>query len=592
MKKTQKLKTEWNLKHFYKGITDPQIQKDVERVKRSYDRFAKTYNGRKDYLTSVTQLVKALHEYERLMKRNNYTFTLYLQYVLSIEGQNTTARALANKIEMEMQEYENKITFFRLALGSISKKKQKIYLKDRRLERYHELLRHVFDYAKYQLTEKEEKILSLKSLPAHDMWEQGVEKLLSGKTIRHKGKQIPISQAANMISNLPTKERQVVHKKLNRVLIDEGSDFAESVLNALYIDRKISDELRGFKKPYEATLLSHDMDEKTVLTLVETVTDNFSIARRFYAIKKKLLDVKKLTYADRNASIGKVKQTFTYEESYRLLYGVFGSADLRFARILERMAKDGFIDVYPKKGKRGGAFCSSYHDNPTFVFLNHVDTFDSLTTFAHEMGHAIHFELSKPLPIMYRGCSTAVAETASTLFEGIVFEYVFEKLTPKEQIIALHDRLNDLVNTIFRQIAAFNFELDLHNRVREEGFVGKEVMASMLTEHLNAYTGPAMTITKEDGYQFVSWGHFRWSFYVYSYAFGALLSMALLRRYKEDPVFMQRIITFLESGESKSPYSIFKEMGIDISSPQLVADGLKEIEDTIETLEALIKKHK
>jgi oligoendopeptidase F len=152
---------------------------------------------------------------------------------------------------------------------------------------------------------------------------------------------------------------------------------------------------------------------------------------------------------------------YTFSESLKLVRDAFGALDPKFCEIVDTYAHNGQLDVYPKRGKSGGAFCSHLHGLPTYILLNHVDTFNSFTTLAHEAGHGIHSELSAAQPVWYEGYSTAVAETASTFFEGIAFDHATKHLKGIERIKVLHDRIQNDISTIFRQIAFFNFELEL-----------------------------------------------------------------------------------------------------------------------------------
>ncbi len=420
------------------------------------------------------------------------------------------------------------------------------------------------------------------------MWTQGQEKLLNQQTVLFKGKNIPLSEAQNLFSELPTPQRRKLDADISAVL--KGiSHFAESEINAVYTDKKINDELRGFKHPYSATILHYQNDEKSIMTLVETVTKYFSISHRFYKLKAKLLKENKLEYSDRAAKVGEIKVKLTFDDTLKILRSAFEKVDPAYVEILDRYMENGQVDVFPKKGKRGGAFCSSNIGLPTFVMLNHVDNLKSLKTFAHEMGHAIHAEFSKSQPPLYEGHTISVAEVASTLFENFAFNEVFEKLSDAEKIIALHDKINDTIGTIFRQIACFNFELELHTTIRANGSISKEDIAKLHNKHMKAYLGPLFDIKEDSGYFFVSWPHIRYSFYVYSYAYGELISRALYKKYQQDPNYISKIEEFLAAGGSKSPEKIFKDIGIDTSKPEFFVDGLKIIEEDIKKLEKLVK---
>lgn len=224
------------------------------------------------------------------------------------------------------------------------------------------------------------------------------------------------------------------------------------------------------------------------------------------------------------------------------------------------------------------------------VLLNHVDDMRSLETLAHEMGHAIHSERSKTQRPLYQDYSTATAETASTFFEGLVFEKVFDSLPERDKIAALHDKIAGDVATIFRQIAFFNFEKELHTRVRAEGFLSKEAIAQLLNKHMRAYIGNNLSLTEQDGYFFVAVGHFRMFFYVYSYAYGQLISSSLRALYKAGKLTAEDIDKFLCAGGSNTPENIFASIGVDVTKPSFFKAGLDAVEADIALLESLVKK--
>ena len=224
------------------------------------------------------------------------------------------------------------------------------------------------------------------------------------------------------------------------------------------------------------------------------------------------------------------------------------------------------------------------------VLLNHVDDLRSLTTFAHEMGHAIHAERSKGQAPLYQGHSTAVAETASTLFENLVFKALLKSMSPKEQVAALHAKLDDDMASIMRQIAFFNFEKDLHARVRTEGSMTREEMAKLLAEHLRAQLGPAVKVDDRDGYSFVYVSHFRRFFYVYTYAYGNLISNVLADRWADDPRYIESIDRFLCAGASASPENIFKDIGVDTKDPTFFKKGLARMEADVKLLQKLTRR--
>jgi oligoendopeptidase F len=586
-----KIKTEWNLGLLYKNEKDPQIEADVRAVEKAYREFEDTYKKHREYLKHEDALLTALKEYETLAAMSSSKSVRYFYYRKDLNSADQTAESMLNKLSDRLTKAYNNIIFFELSIGKIPEADQQKILKNKNLEHFHYFLELIFKNAKYTLSEAEEKILNLKSLPSYSMWVDSQEKNLYSKSVTWKGKELPLPQAMNMISVLPTKDRRKLHDEVMKVL-QSASQFAESEINAVYTDKKIDDELRGHQKPYSATILGYQNDEKSVMNLVDTVTNNFSICNNFYALKTKLMKENYLEYADRAAKIGKTEKVITFEQGLSIVRKAFGKAGEKYVSMLNKFLANGQIDVYPKKGKTGGAYCSSSTGIPTFVLLNNSDSFRSVMTIGHEMGHAFHSELSKSQTPLYQGYVTSVAEVASTLFENFVFEEMFETLNDKEKIIALHDRINDDVATIFRQIACFNFELELHEQIRAKGALSKEEIAAAHNKHMKAYLGPKFKMKDIDGYFFVNWSHIRRFFYVYSYSYGQIISKALYKKFKENPDFMREIEKFLSAGGSKSPEDIFKDIGIDVSKPEFFEQGLKSVEEDIKRLEKLAKEAK
>ena len=592
MAKSKKIamRTEWNLALFYSSLKDPQIEKDMRRIEKAYEIFEKKYRNTTRYLHNDTALKNVLDDYEALYRETDGARPImYVAYRKELQADDHESEARMRVFENRLIKASNRIQFFELVLGSIPKNKQKEFLASKKLTPYHRYLESVFEAAKYMLSEKEEAILSLKSTTSRSMWISGVEASTSARMVQYKKEPIPVNKALNMVSALRTqKERTTLWGGVLDTL-EQTSDFAESEINALFTDKKINDELRGFKEPYDATVFGYENNPKTVEDLVSVVTKGFPVSHRFFSIKKKLLGLQTMHYEDRNVSIGKIKKKFSFTDSVHIVREAYASLHPAYADILDTYLTRGQIDVYPKKGKSGGAFCSSSYANPTMVLLNHVDEPRSLMTIAHEMGHAIHAERAKTQPPLYQGHSTSVAETASTFFEGVLFDYLLREMSPKEKLVLLHDRIQDDIATIQRQIAFFNFELALHRKIRKEGWVPKKDIMHMLNTEMEAYLGRAVTMKERDGLFFVAVGHFRNPFYVYSYAYGQLISKALLREVRKDASYIEKIDQFLSAGNSKKPEQIFADIGITVG-PKLFADGLLALSEDIDEFERLSRE--
>ena len=597
--KTQKktatqYKTEWDFTLFYKqGLKDPKIEKDVKAIEEACALFEEKYAKNDAYLKAEEALLIVLKDNEDLSKLLSAAKPLYyLQLLLAVDSQNNKVQSLFNLLNDRVTKAGNKVVFFEINLGKVDSDTQKRFMHSGVLSKYHYFLERLFLTAKHLLSEPEEKILSLKYTTSRGMWNDYSDKLLNSQTVVWKGKKIPIPEASGLISTLQKKERDSLHKIMSEKL-KEISFFSEAEMTAILTDKKIGDELRNFKKPYESRALSTQNSVEAIENVVKVVNSQNKIANDFYKLKAKFLGLKTLGYADRAVGIGRASQKMSFDESVQLFKQSLQEIDPVFLQIFERLINSGQVDVYPKKGKTGGAFCASGIDSPTFVLLNNVPNSNSFLTLAHEMGHAFHSELSKKSqPPTYQSYTLSVAEVASTFFENIAFEVLLEKATPKERVLLEFQRIQDDVSTIFRQIACFNFELAMYEEVKTKGSISKERMAELHNQSMSKYLGSNVKLNELDGYFFVQWSHLRNHFYVFTYAYGQIISKALYAEYKKDKNFIQSIIKFLSAGGSMSPDEIFRSIGIDTTKPDFFLKALKEVAADIKNLEKLARQLK
>lgn len=582
------MRTEWNLTLLYKSPKDPAIEQDLLDIEKKGKAFAKKHKSGA-FLRSEAALKRALDEYQALFAELSPAKPLaYFHNRCDLDAADTGANARLMQISARMSKVGALLLFFELSIGKLPKAAQKKYLTSKPLASYKLYLERVFKQASHTLSEAEERVLLLTGQPRVELWIAGVDRAVSSLTVPFEGKELPMGGVFPKITDLPTKKRRALHASAMRQLAGKA-EFAESELNALATAHKIDDELRNFSNPWSATAEGYEISEATVKAIRDGVAATISTAHRFYKLKAKLLKEKRLTYADRGAKIGEIGKKFTFEDSARIYQETIGAMDPEYAAIFESYLQNGQIDVYPKKGKTGGAYCFSSIGMPTWLLLNHTDSFRSLSTLAHEMGHATHYELSKKHQPFYQGLSTAVTETASTLFEGLLADAMLPTLSPKDRIVALHDLLNDAIATVYRQVACFEFEAAFHQEVRERGFVTQDRIRELMNEKMGWYLGPAVKLTPEDGNFFVTWGHLRRHFYVISYVYGILLSFAMREKLAKDPGYAKEIKKFLSLGSSMTPENIFKSIGIDTADPNTFKNGLKVIERNLIELEKLTK---
>jgi oligoendopeptidase F len=582
------IKKEWDLASlYYKDSKDDRIEADLKTAEAVFTNFAKKWR-QKPFTTDIKLLKNALTEYEAL--NANPALTRPSRYFWLRSTLNTNdefANEQSALIQRRLRKVSDLLLFFPLELGKISKAKRKELLENPLLTPYRYYLERLFIGANYHLSEPEEKIINLKSRQSYGMWVDMTDKIINNRCVKWEGKSVALPEAFELIAVLPMAKK---NKLWQLILIElkQIGEVAEHEFNAIITDTHTEGEKRGYKKPYSATAIAYEDTESSLENLLQVVsTKGFTLSRNFYALKAKFHGLKQLRYAERNTSAGEEIQ-IPWDQAVQICRDVFYSIKTEYGQLFDKMLSNGQIDVFPRKGKSGGAFMSSQTGHPIHVMLNHTPTFSSLETLAHEMGHAIHAHCSSKQSAFYDGHSIITAETASTLFENLVFDAVLEQVDDKDKLILLHDRLIRDVSTTQRQIAFFNAELDIHKIIIEKGSTTNKDLAKIMTRNLQAYLGKAVNVTVDDGYSYVAIPHLRYGFYVYTYSYGLLMSSIMANRYKADNKYIDNIDKFLHAGASAKVSDIFASVGIDTTKVDTFVSSLKEQELTIKKFAGLI----
>lgn len=582
-KLTMKIETKWKLKKLLKISAESDFDSLIKKGVEANYSFINKWKKRTDYQNSAIVLKEALTEFEKL--NTDFGILSPVMYYLWLKSElnqsDPKIKAEINKLNIKAVEIINDISFFTHRLARVPKEIQKKFLQDKTLFEYKHFLKHIFSESKYLLSEEAEKIMIIKSKTSKSNWEQMIESLLSKETakieINGKKEDANFSRLIALSSDAKKETRNSASKHVNRIL-RKISDIAEIELNSILEDKLNDDILRKVKRDDELRHLTDDIESSSVDTLIEEVKNSFQLSKKYYQIKAEILGVKKLKYNERNIPVGAFTKKFTFEESYNIVEKTFNDLSPKFSSILKSFITNGQIDVFPAKGKAGGAFCT--HDTkklPVFVMLNFTGTVEDILTFAHEMGHAIHFELAKKNNSLNFGASTATAEVASIFMEDFALQNLLKLMTEKEKLTLLMHKLNEDISTIQRQVAIYLFEKDLHREFKKQGYLSKKDIGEIFIQNMKNYLGDFVEISKgvENWWIYIS--HIRNFFYVYSYASGALISKALQHKIKNNHIKIDKYINFLEAGTSDSPQNLFSSFGIDISKKEFWNEGLQEI---------------
>lgn len=582
VKRDEKADT-WNL-----GLVS---QDDLKVVEENNLAFINKWKDRTDFLENPQILLAALDEYEVLNRRYGTSGnTGYKTWLMSqLDKNDPILKGKLNKIEEFSINLANQIQFFAIKLAKVSQDKQQEFLNFPGLGKYKHFLERLFAVSKYILSDPEEKILNLKSQPAHSYWTKMTSAFLAAEQKNKKNLPILMNDLKSHNKNL----RDIAARHINEILA-KYADVAENEINAILTNKKIDDDLKNITRPDLPRHLSDDIDSTVVDTMLDEVSKRFDIAQRFYKFRAKILRLKKLKYHERMIPFGKVAQKYNFNQAYQLVKKVFTALEPQFGEILENFQSEGRFDVYPKLGKSDGAFCvAELITQPVFILLNHTGNLKDVLTLAHEMGHGINDELMKTLPsALDYGTPLSTAEVASTFMEDFVLEELLKNAKGKERLSLLIHKLDDDISSIFRQVACYNFEKDIHTEFRKTGYLSKKQIGEIFIKNMSAYMGPAVEQSPGSQNWWVYWSHIRRFFYVYSYASGLLISKSLQHSVRADPGFIIKVKQFLAKGSSDSPKNIFASLGVDISDQQFWQQGLLEIDKLLTEAENLWKEVK
>ena len=592
------LKHTWDLSPLYQSDTDPKIEADLVHYRQLSYQFIDKWKDRTDYLKSPQILKEALTNYEAWLEAGGSLGDIgyYFSLRSAQEENNPQLKARLNQLTDLATKIENDAQFFTMRLAKVPATAQKKFLCNKILAHYHHFLKRLFDEAKYLLSEPEEKIMNLKSNPAHSQWIQMTSSLLAKETRPAydkdgKLKSLPLSELSSLSSHSSQKIRDKAAAAMNDIL-SSLAGVAEAEINAILLNKKINDELRGLSRPDTSRHLSDDVETEVVDALLVAVESFFTTSQRYYKLKAKLLGKKRLAYHERNVPYGQTRANYSYEQAVEIVGRTFQNLDQDFYRHFQNFVDRRQIDVWPKPGRSAGAFCASGTPKaPVYILLNHTNLLSDVLTLAHEAGHGINDEFMKTSQgSLYFGTPLVTAEVASTFTEDFVLTELMKSADDETRLSLQLAKLNDEISTVMRQVAAYRFEQELHLAFRTEGYLSYERIGAIFTKHMKAYMGPAVEQSVGSDNWWIYWGHFRSFFYVYSYASGIIISKAMQAKVKGNPDFMVKVKNFLRAGSSATPSEIFDRLGINIREPAFWQTGLKEISDLLVDTEKLAKK--
>jgi oligoendopeptidase F len=584
---------EWNLADLYQGIDDPAVKRDLDRSDSESAAFEADYKGklfvlaeRSDAGVALASAVKRYEALDDLLGRLS-------SYAGLVHAGNTVDPVRAKfyaDVNERLTAASTHLLFFVLELNRLDDSKLEAAMGDPALGHYRPWLEDIRKDKPYQLEDRVEQLFHEKSVTAYSAWNRLFDETIANLRFKVGNKSLAIEPTLNLLQDTSEASRKAAAQALAKTFKENLRTFA-LITNVLGKDKEISDRWRGFADVADARHLSNRVEPEVVAALVAAVQAAYPrLSHRYYALKARWFGKKRLAHWDRNAPLPKVaSRTIRWSEARATVLSAYGDFSPDMAEIADRFFKRNWIDAPVRPGKAPGAFA-----HPTvpsahpYVLLNYQGKPRDVMTLAHELGHGVHQVLAAPNGALMAPTPLTLAETASVFGEMLTFRKLLANVDKKQRKAMLAAKVEDMINTVVRQIAFYTFERKLHGE-RRNGELTAERINALWLEVQQESLGPAIDL--RPGYE-TFWAyipHFVHSpFYVYAYAFGDCLVNSLYAVYERaSDGFAERYLAMLAAGGTKHHSELLAPFGLDARDPTFWQSGLGVIERMITELEGL-----
>lgn len=576
----------WHLDDLYLGIEDPRIETALNRCQTSAEHINTEFNGKIASLTAASLLDLVTRMELLAIDRARLSTFAFLNF--TTQTHNPEAGAFFQKIREENSAIAKHTVFFELEWNGLSEDVVRPLLADSQLDHYRHYLTSIRRYAPHLLSHPEESLLIEIAPVGRGAWTMLFEKVLG--QMKFGTRQRSEEEVLSDLYHADRAVRQEAARDLTQGL-NSQLHILTHVTNTLLADKMIDDRLRKYPGWLSAMNLYNEVEDKTVSVLVEAVTSRYDIPTRYYQLKKHLLGLDQLYDYDRYAPLPELPdQQVSWNECRRMVTAAFAGFSSELAEIAELFFTKRWIHAPLVEGKRGGAFahpCTP--DIHPYIMVNYTGNIRDVSTVAHELGHGIHQHLAgAEQGYLNSDTPLVLAETASVFAELILFSHQLEQLSnPAQRTAFIAQKLESIFATVFRQIAMNRFEELSHTARREEGEVSAERLGALWRQTQQEMFGDSVTLTDDYSVWWSYIPHFLNSpGYVYSYAFGELLVLALYAMYRENPTaFVPQYIDLLKAGGSKSPQDLLQPFGVDLTDRAFWDGGLKVIDEMLRSIE-------
>jgi oligoendopeptidase F len=578
----------WDLGDLYSAADDPRLTGDLDQADaRAASLHEQYYGGIADL--SPEQLHAMLREYEAIYelvaKVGSYAYLFW-----SANTADPARGALMQRATERESRLSQELVFVELEWANAPDDMAQKLIESPELAHYRHYLEKARLYRPHVLSEPEERVLAEKSVTGRSAWERFFSETLSAATFELDGVKLPKEKVLSKLHEADRDLRKRASASVTAGLRDL-SRTSTYIFNNLLADKASDDRLRHYESWISARNLANEVDTPVVEALVRAVTGRYDIVARYYRLKRRLLGLDELFEYDRYAPLPTAQHFYPWEETRQIVLDAYRAFHPRMAEIAGWFFAKGWIDAAIRPGKIGGAYSAG--TVPTahpYVLVNYEARPRDVMTVAHELGHGVHQTLSRGQGMLQMHTPLTTAETASVFGEMLVFQDLMRRESdPQVRLSMLTGKLEDSFATVFRQVSMNRFEDAIHGARRNEGELTTERYNELWLETQRAMFTDSVTLTGDYGLWWSYVPHFvNTPGYVYAYAFGELLVLALYARYQQiGGEFPDRYLEMLSAGGSNWPHEIVRPLGVDLKDLNFWNNGLQILDNMVSEAEKL-----
>ncbi len=577
----------WDLRDLYPAPDSPELEADFKAAEADAKAFQAAHAGKLAGLTGAA-LAGVLREYERMEERLG-RLASYAQLQFSSDSNDPAIGKFYQSVSERVTTISSHLIFLSLELNRIEDAALDAKLANSELARFRSFLRDLRVFRPHQLSDEVEKLLHEKEVTGRNAWSRLFDETVAGMRVTLRGEELTVGDALNKLSD---RDRAMRHDAAVAI----GASFQKNVrlfslvTNTLAKDKEISDTWRRYPRPTSSRNRSNMVEDEVVDALSTAVSQNYArLSHRYYALKAKWLGLEKLEHWDRNAPLPEdLDGEISWDQARDRVLQAYGGFSQELAEVGRQFFDNPWIDAGLRPGKSSGAFAHptvpSVHP---YLLVNYHGKTRDVMTLAHELGHGVHQVLAAPQGYLQSGTPLTLAETASVFGEMMTFRALLDAETdPKRRRVMLASKVEDMLNTVVRQTAFYQFETKVHDE-RRTGEIMPERLGEIWMDVQTASLGPAFHFTPDYKVYWAYIPHFIHSpFYVYAYAFGDCLVNALYAEYQAGhPGFEGKYLDMLRAGGTKRHKELLAPFGLDASDPAFWNRGLDIISGFIDELE-------